>query len=290
MKNRPQKTLGKKSMGNPDHVALARSMSVAEWNAWRDANLRIQPDLTRIDLSGRDLSGIDFRGVGLFKAKLSNCSLRGAILRQSIMIEADISGADLSGALVYGVSAWDMESKGSVQKDLVITKPKAPVVTCDNIEVAQFIHLLIANPKIRDVIDEITSKSVLILGRFTPPRKAILDQIREELRKHNLLPVVFDFDGPENRDVTDTVKILAHISRAVIADVSNPASIPYELATIVPAIQSPVFPIIIAGQRPFSMMSDLKRFPWFRDTMAYDSLPDLISRVIPQILLEIKNT
>ena len=262
-------------------------MTVAQWNDWRAGNLRIQPDLTRIDLSGRDLSGIDFRGVGLFKAKLSGCVLRAAVLRQSIMIEADISGADLSGSYVYGVSAWDMKSAGSIQHDLVITKPRAPVVTCDNIEVAQFIHLLLANPKIRDVIDAIASKSVLILGRFTKSRKAVLDLIRDELRKHNLLPVLFDFDGPESRDVTDTVKILAHMSRAVIADVSDPSCIPYELAIIVPSIQSPVFPVIVSGQKPFAMMKDLKRYAWFRDTLTYDSVADLEARVIPAILGQI---
>jgi hypothetical protein len=267
---------------------LARSMTVAQWNAWRKENLRTQPDLTRIDLSGRDLSGIDFRGVGLFKANLSGCVLKSAILRQSIMIEANISGADLSGAYVYGVSAWDMKLAGSIQRDLVITKPKAPVVTCDNIEVAQFIHLLLANPKIRDVIDEISSKSVLILGRFTKRRKAVLDRIRDELRRHNLLPVLFDFDGPESRDVTDTVKILAHISRAVIADVTDPSCSPYELATIVPSIQSPVFPIIALGKEPFAMMKDLKRYHWFHDTLTYDSLTDLKVRVIPSILDQIR--
>jgi len=38
-----------------------------------------------------------------------------------------------------------------------------PRITIDNIEVAQFIYLLLHNEKIRDVIDTITSKAVLIL-------------------------------------------------------------------------------------------------------------------------------
>ncbi len=275
-------------MGNPKHMTRALSSTVKQWNDWRSSHLKVQPDLTRIDLSGRDLSGIDFRGVGLFKANLSGCRLRGAILRQSIMIEADISAADLSGAHVYGVSAWDLKVENSIQKDLVITKPKAPAITCDNIEVAQLIHLLLTNPKLRDVIDQITSKSVLILGRFTPVRKAILDQIREELRKHDLLPVVFDFDKPKSRDVTDTVKILALLARGVIADVSDPSSSPYELATIVPLIHIPVFPLIEQGQRPFAMMADMKRYSWFRDPILYTSMDDLSQRVIPQILSELK--
>jgi hypothetical protein len=67
------------------------------------------------------------------------------------------------------------------------------------------IYLLLNNQKIRDVIDTITSKLVLILGRFTPERKIVLDAIRDELRKRSYLPVLFDFEKPSNRDVTKTV-------------------------------------------------------------------------------------
>ena len=48
----------------------------------------------------------------------------------------------------------------------LVPRPE-PKVTVDNIEVAQFIYLLLHNGKIRDVIDTVTSKAVLILGRFT---------------------------------------------------------------------------------------------------------------------------
>ena len=44
---------------------------------------------------------------------------------------------------------------------------------------------MLHNQKIRDVIDTITSKAVLILGRFTDERKAVLDALRDELRKRN---------------------------------------------------------------------------------------------------------
>jgi hypothetical protein len=56
--------------------------------------------------------------------------------------------------------------------DLVITPPNESPIQVDNLEVAQFIYLLLNNEKIRDVIDTIGKKAVLILGRFTPHRKA----------------------------------------------------------------------------------------------------------------------
>jgi hypothetical protein len=69
-------------------------------------------------------------------------------------------------------------------------------ITLDELEVAQFIYLLLNNKRLRKVIDTITSKVVLILGRFTPERKAILDALREELRRRDYLPVLFDFENP----------------------------------------------------------------------------------------------
>jgi hypothetical protein len=42
--------------------------------------------------------------------------------------------------------------------------PETPKITTDDIEIAQFLYLLIHNEKLRKVIDTITSKVVLILA------------------------------------------------------------------------------------------------------------------------------
>jgi hypothetical protein len=283
-------------MGNPEHMAIARS-GVSEWNRWRSENLRVQPDLTRINLSGRDLSGVDFRGVGLFKANLSGANLRGAVLRQSILIKTDFRGADLSGAHVYGASVWDVNLDGAIQKDLVVTEPNQMCVTSDNLEMAQFLNLLMNNRKLRDIIDEITSRVVLILGRFTSERKAILDGLKEICRKHNLLPVLFDFEGPRSRNLTETVQTLAYLSRFIIADVTDPKSIPQELQATVPTLRVPVIPLVREGEKPYSMFYDLAENHWVLRLRSYRSLYDLETELFPEILsdveaklIEIRNT
>jgi hypothetical protein len=45
---------------------------------------------------------------------------------------------------------------------LVVTPENEPAIIIDNIEVAQFIYLMLNNQKVRDVIDTVTSKVVLI--------------------------------------------------------------------------------------------------------------------------------
>src|SRR5262249_33386384 len=146
-----------------------------------------------------------------------------------------------------------------------------PVITVDNIEVAQFIYLILNNKNIRTVINTLTSKSVLILGRFAlPERKVILDALRNKLREHDLLPIVFDFDRPTDKDFTETIKTLAGISYFVIADVTNPKSSPLELQATIPDYQIPFVPIIQEGESPFAMMVDLqKKYPWVLPTRSY---------------------
>jgi hypothetical protein len=106
----------------------------------------------------------------LSEAKLSRANLYRADLAATTLVGTDFSGADLTGCRVHGVSAWRLKLEGAKQQNLIITHPDEPEITVDNIEVAQFIYLLLHNEKIRDVIDTVTSKAVLILGRFTDER------------------------------------------------------------------------------------------------------------------------
>jgi hypothetical protein len=119
-------------------------------------------------------------------------------------------------------SVWKVTcSPGTRQHNLIVTPENEPTITVDNLEVAQFVYLLLNNSRMRSAIDTITSKVVLILGRFSPERKTILDAIRDELRKRDYLPVLFDFEKPTNRDITETVSTLAHMARFVIADITD---------------------------------------------------------------------
>jgi hypothetical protein len=129
---------------------------------------------------------------------------RRADLRRAILVETNLEGACLTACSVYGISAWNVRMEGAIQSNLVITPPDESAIQVDNLEVAQFVYLLLNNERIRHEIDTITSKVVLILGRFTPERKIVLDTIREELRKRDYLPVLCDFEKPSSRDLTET--------------------------------------------------------------------------------------
>ena len=253
-----------------------------------------EADLHGVDLSGCHLNNLKFNGADLTRANLNEAFLYGsdftratltgaslvrANLIGAILIETNLEQADLSGCRVFGVSAWGVRLQGAVQSSLIITPWKEPAtIEVDNLEVAQFIYLLLNNEKVRDVIDTITSKVVLILGRFTDKRKAVLDAVREELRRRNFTPVLFDFDKPMSKDVTGTVETLARMARFIVADLTDPSSIPHELATIVPFLRTtPVLPLKLVGSGAYTMFDDLQRaYKWVLRTHEYEDERSLI--------------
>jgi pentapeptide repeat protein len=335
-------------MANDEHVAILKK-GVDAWNAWRDENPGVRPDLvevdlTKTDLSGADLSATDLSGANFSEAKLIRANLSGANLRQanlmeanltgallsgaflfaaflirtnlsgadlthallsgsnlsranlsgaylmgaflhgSTLIDADLTDADLTGCRVFGASAWGLKLERTKQQNLVITKGGESEITVDNIEVAQFIYLLLHNQKIRDVIDTITSKAVLILGRFTDQRKAVLDALREELRKRNYLPILFDFSVPATRDITETVSLLARMARFIIADLTDPSSIPKELEAIVPSLAVPVQPLLEGASRPYAMFKDYWKYEWVLPVYRYEGLEPLLATLAEKVI------
>ena len=145
---------------------------------------------------------------------------------------------------------------------------------------------LLHNEKIRDVIETIGKKGVLLLGRFTEGRIAILERLREELRKRDFLPIVFNFDKPDTTTFTQTVRLLAGMSRFVIADVTNPRSAPLELQATVPELMVPFRPIIEEGEKPFAMLEDLwiQYRDWVFEPLYYSSLEALAAALDEKII------
>ena len=223
------------------------------------------------------LMGADFSNANMHGATIESC-----ILEQATLVETDLSEAELIDSAVYGISAWGLKlADMKKQLNLRVTPLGAdePSVTVDNVEVAQFVYLLLRNEKIRNVIDTIGKKGVLILGRFTPERKAVLDAIRNRLRDLDFVPMMFDFEKPTQRDFTETIKTLAGMSRFIVADITNPKSSPLELQATMPDYMIPFVPIIHESEQPFAMFRDLKQKygAWVLDVLEYDSAESLVA-------------
>ena len=306
-------------MANQEHLNLLKQ-GVEIWNQWKERHIwkpfdlreaeLFDADLRGADLSNADLSGADLRDkdlsyanlsganlsyANLSYANLSYANLSEAVLQSSVLVETNFTGATLTRCFIYGISAWNVKLEGATQDSLVITPYNEPTITVDNLKIAQFIYLLLNNNEIREVIDTITSKVVLILGRFTSERKAVLDAIRDELRKRNYLPVLIDFEKPASRDLTETVSTLAHLARFIIVDLTDPSSAPHEVATVIPQTVVPIQPLltfqslIVEGKaverREYAMFEDLRRrYHWVLPTFRYQDTADLLASLQEHII------
>jgi uncharacterized protein YjbI with pentapeptide repeats len=236
-----------------------------------------------------ELTGVDFSGATLIGATLSGADLGGADLTRTILIKVNLSGANLTRCAIYGISAWDVDLQRAIQSNLVITEKHEPTITVDNLKIAQFVYLLLNNPEIRDIIDTITSKMVLILGRFTPERELVLDTLRDEFRRRNYSPVLCDFEKPTSRDLTETVSTLAHLARFIIVDLTDSSSAPHEVATIIPQCVVPVQPLLLQDdthpRQEYTMFEDLRRrYRWVLPTVGYQDTADLLALLKESII------
>src|SRR6266699_1160302 len=179
------------NMANREHLDLLKH-SIENWHGWRKQHPEILPDLSEANLSTANLSAADLSRANLtgtnlvtahlWRADLTLTNLSRANLTGANLMAANLTGADLSRATlvstnctkailtdcrIYGISAWDVELQGATQNSLIIAGHEQPLISVDNLKIAQFIYLLLNNQEIRDVIDIVAKKFVLILGRFT---------------------------------------------------------------------------------------------------------------------------
>lgn len=242
-------------------------------------------NLVKAKLQGAHLEKSNLRSANFYMANLKDGKLEKSDLTGAALVGTNLEGANLNGCCVYGVSAWDLRLKKTQQENLIITRSDEPEITVDNLEVAQFIYLLLNNKKIRDIIDAVGRKGVLILGRFTPERKSVLDAIRQELRRLGYLPIIFDFDKPSGKDFTETIMTLASMSRFIVADITNPKSSPLELQATIPNYMVPFVPIIQEGEKPFAMFADLYgKYDWVLDPLEYDTVDNLIANLQGEVI------
>jgi uncharacterized protein YjbI with pentapeptide repeats len=238
-----------------------------------------QVDLTEADLTEADLRNAILWGAflinanftkatlikaglpeaNLTEANLTEANLTGASLERATLVDTNLTGADLTGCRVYGVSAWGVKiSEDTKQHNLIITPDHESAVMVDDLEVAQFVYLLLDRKKIRSVIDAVTRRGVLILGRFGDGGLGLLQALGAWLRKPEnggYLPLLFDFPRPEAKTYTETVRTLAGLARFVIVDLSGP-SVPQEITATVDLYEIPFVPILEQKRTDWSMFRD----------------------------------
>ena len=267
------------------------------------------------NLSGSNFSGANLnnasleksilRNTNLFMTTICNANLRNANLQSSnltisifqgsnlnksdlsltTLVKTNFCNTDISGSSIYGCSVWDVKVNDmTLQNDLSISDQNGDTLTVDDLEIAQFINLLLGHKKIRQFINCITERGVLILGRFGRGGLDILRGLAEGLRKKNYIPMIFDFNRPTDRNFTETIKTLAGLSRFVVFDLSGP-SVPHELATIVPHYKIPFVPILEFGYQPYSMFKDISEYPWvIKPIVEYQNLQSLLDLLEERII------
>lgn len=278
--------------------ANLRGAILIDANLWRA--ILVGADLYETDLSGAALREAHLAGTKLLKTKLraaylvetdlSGARLEDVDLSNASLVRTDLRGATILGCSVYGVGAWDLKTDDKTeQESLVITPEEEQKITVDDLEIAQFLYLVLNNEKLGHFIRVMRTSAVLILGSFGPDSKEFREALRANLRAKGFAPIVFDFDTSKTSYKMETVQTLALLSNFVIVDLSEPAGEYAEIERLIPTTYVPFIKIAREGAHVSGMLEyphdwvidDCIKYPKALEE-AKKSIPNLIeNQVIP---------
>ena len=252
-------------------------------------------NLERADFTGAKLieaviERADLTETRFDKADLTRARLDDAILNRTSLLGTTLQDASVGGAHIRHVLTDSKTNQRSLLVDVhyVPERRARPVVLfteVDDIRLAQFYDVIEEHGSVASLINAGAKRIVLILGRFLPRRKRVLDRLAVALQERGKIPVIFDFPGPEEREISDTVRFIAGMSQFIVVDMTKASSVPLELQSTIPDLMVPVLPIIESGHDVFAMFSDLqRRYFWVQPTARYKDAAQLVRYVDEAII------
>jgi len=242
----------------------------------------------------------------------TNAQFQGSTLQNSNLAYSNLSGVNFSRAtltslMITGTNTWGIITDDNTKQEKLQIEPWIEplqefvdsdnsgiddiILETNDIEVAQILYLLKYRDKrgksikVKSIIDAMTNKIVLILGNFGVQRLAILKAMREILAAKGYVPVIFDFKSPKDRDLIETVAVLAGLSRFIIADFTSQSSTPLEALLVISGYKVPFAPLILKKKKIFGMFHSLKeKYDWVLDPWVYNNKNHLLNNLTAKVI------
>ncbi len=252
--------------------------------------------LKPISLNGVNLRGVQFDGATLDSVDLRGIDLSGANLRHATLDRVKLDQANLTDCLVFRLVVWETSLDGAIQHNLRLTDEYEPVVTIDSLANVHLLSLLLSHDTPPPLVRTLTTNMVVILGFFPSYRMAVLNTIRDELRRQGYTPVLFDREraasprpGDESvveRAYPEMLERLVSLAQFVLLDLTEMSLLPKEWQTLMPSATIPFQPLLHARNRQgTTLVPEIERYPHCLPLFIYHDERDLQQGVEERILV-----
>ena len=134
-------------------------------------------DFSRASFAGATIRDSKFNKTIFTDASFNEATIVNCNLNRVNLVRADFTVSEISETVVYGISAWDLTLGEQSKQSKLIIEPTHELYSelvargtlpsmVDDIELAQFIYFLSGHKRLRDAINILNDKAILLLGRF----------------------------------------------------------------------------------------------------------------------------
>lgn len=240
-----------------------------------EANLE-QANLGMADLSGAILQKARLRRTDVYNTNLSGADLREAQLSYLILIDTDLREANLTGCWIDFVVDAHAQWQGTQDYDLIVTHKSQPTIIVDGFAMSLWIQLLLQHESLWEVIERVTAPVGLILASSTDERKGVIDVLKSEFRKLDLVPITLDGEQAEKQGYKDWLTILTRLARFVIVDMTEAEKVAQHLPFIASQHPSvPIQPLVQLSDESSTLPEEFAASPSLLETYRYQSVEDI---------------
>ncbi len=185
------------------HRADFRGATCLNDTSFAHANLQ-EANFARAKMAEADLTNADLTKGCFDGADLTAANFSDAVLDGTSFLGAKLRGAMLFGSFVRRVRTDDKTDQHDLALDVhVAWEKRTPgkiikFTDVNDIHVAQFHDILEEPGSVAKLLAASTQRIVLILGRFLPRRKLVLQRLAAALGDRGKIAVIFDFPGPND--------------------------------------------------------------------------------------------
>lgn len=226
------------------------------------------------------------------QSNLVGSSWIGVDFSSARMAGVDCDGAVFERCTIEGLGVWKASGTPRREEQLRADASDFGMLALNDLKIGPALFEVVRNDALPRLFELLSSKLVLILGRFAPAAsKERLERLRAEIGRRGYIAVVVDWELQGRFNATTIVSAISMCSRFIVADVTDARTVIAEVREALAQRPVAIQPLLLFGspEPAFLRWARTDKYQQLLPTITYRDINDLIAKLDDEIIPACEN-